>query len=152
MVSIYSGSYFTIAATASSDDGGCFRNATNDLVGHTISIHREYESAFNIRIRAQIQTHRLVVPNKIMTPDESRSLGDDSPPLFTIAWCFQERILSPRLPRFDNWEMSWSCKYTETCSCRYLDQVVVPARNSQRYQHPFTLSEEERESVDSVRL
>jgi hypothetical protein len=153
MASVYSGSYVTIAATASSsDDGGCFRNATNDLVGHTISIGKGTEATFDVRVRAQIQTHWLAVPNEMMSPDQCGDLGDDCPPLFNRAWCFQERLLSPRFLRFDDWEISWSCRYTETCSCGYLDQVVIPARNAQTYHHPFLLSKEETESVDPATL
>ena len=133
MASIYSGSYVTIAATASaSDHEGCFRNATNDPVGRSIEINNDTKTVFTLRVRAQVQTHWMAVPCQMMCDSSFGDLGDDPPPLFTRAWCFKELLLSPRVVRFDEWEVSWCCKSVELCSCGFLDKVAVEARSSDR--------------------
>lgn len=143
MAAIYSRSYVTVAATASlSDEEGCFRTATNDTNGHNITVRETSRVARTIRIRAQIQSHWTAMPTESMAEINFGDLADTKPPLFTPAWCFQERVLSPRYLTFDEWGLSWSCRETETCSCGYLDQVIGPARGGREQYHPFLLDHE----------
>lgn len=153
MASIYSRSYVTIAATASaSDEEGCFRTATNDTNGHEIIVSGTKGKTCTLRIRAEVQTHWTAMPNEMMAEMDFGELGDSTPPLFTRAWCFQERLLSPRYLRFDEWEMSWSCRETETCSCGYLDTVIGPVRGGREHSHPFLLDHEVRKPSDPAEL
>lgn len=153
MASIYSGSYITIAATASdSDHGGCFRNATNERSGHNVEITNDTGSAFTVRVRAQRQTHWMTIPRQMMCENDFGNLGDDPPPLFTRAWCFQELLLSPRVVRFDEWEISWCCRETELCSCGYTDKIAGPARKMDRTLQLFLSEPDESHSIDSAQL
>ena len=153
MASIYSGSYITIAATASdSDTGGCFRKATNDRYGHGIEIYNDTDTIFTVRVRAQKQTHWMAIPRQMMCEDTCGDLGDDPPPLFTRAWCFQELLLSPRVIRFDEWEIAWCCRETERCSCGYLDRIAGPARNLDRTLQLFRTHRKEGKAIDSSQL
>lgn len=126
MASIYADCYFTIAATAAtSDDGGCFRHATNDPVGHRIRINGDgINGQFDVHVRAQLQPHWQVMPNTRRSLVHDGDVGIPQPPLMTRGWCFQEMVASPRILRFDEWEVSWSCRSTECCSCGYLDGKV----------------------------
>ena len=132
--------------------GGCFRNATNDAVGHSIEICNDTETAFTLRVRAQIQTHWMTLPCQMMCESFFGNLGDDPPLLFTRAWCFQELLLSPRIIRFDEWEISWCCRSTELCSCGYLDKVAVPARNLDKDLLQFLSNTDGQDALDSANI
>ncbi|KAK3946651.1 heterokaryon incompatibility protein-domain-containing protein [Pseudoneurospora amorphoporcata] len=41
-----------------------------------------------------------------------------NPPLFSRAWVFQERILSPRVLHFNEEELMWECRTSVLCECQ----------------------------------
>jgi hypothetical protein len=54
-------------------------------------------------------------------------------PLLTRAWCFQERLLSPRFVHFCGTELVWECMELSTCQCglfRPTFQLKLPGSTS----------------------
>jgi Heterokaryon incompatibility protein (HET) len=93
MATIYASSILTIAATKSADSsGGCFSTVPNRWRTYKISGFDKYGSEFKIYARPEV------------------SNWEKSPlPLYSRAWCFQERILSPRILHFEYNELKWEC-------------------------------------------
>lgn len=93
MASIYTNSILTIAATKSAgSDGGCFSHVPNNGRTHKIMGLDKDGVNFVVYVRPQV------------------SNWEKSPlPLYSRAWCFQERILSPRILHFEHNELKWEC-------------------------------------------
>ncbi|PMD16994.1 HET-domain-containing protein, partial [Hyaloscypha hepaticicola] len=121
MADVYSQSYLTIAATASSTSlGGCLFNRWHEtLDGHEIphSISKFHSERTDvppeIKLRYSARGHEYFAGN---CPD----MGNDAL-LLTRAWAFQERILSKRIIHFHSEEMIWECQECRSCECGYFD-------------------------------
>ncbi|KAK3955939.1 heterokaryon incompatibility protein-domain-containing protein [Pseudoneurospora amorphoporcata] len=114
MCSIYENSYLTIAATSASDSS------------QGLSIR---DSANFVRLRGLISSDAafdLVGYSPPHNPTQCRQSNHPhrhhpvamNPPLFSRAWVFQERIMSPRVVHFNNEELMWECKTTSCCECQ----------------------------------
>ena len=126
MGDIYSKSYLTIAATGSADcDGGLlktrqrvFDEAGELAVPHKIKeiFHPITNTDTKIFVRHAMSSGDLQLRSKgssVMKPMFA--------PLLTRAWCFQERLLSPRVIHFHGEEMIFECKTMTRCECTALD-------------------------------
>jgi hypothetical protein len=121
MADVYSQSYLTIAATASSTSlGGCLFNRWHEtLDGHEIphsisKFHSERTKAPpELKLRYSARGHEYFAGQ---CPD----MGNDAL-LLTRAWAFQERILSKRIIHFHSEEMIWECQECRSCECGYFD-------------------------------
>ncbi len=119
MADVYSGAFLTIAATKSSNcDGGCLSDrATQD--GHvfkTFAIDGTYDGK-------QVQVMMREALNIAHDDTLFSSPRSATAPLFQRAWCFQERLLSPRLLHFHADEMVWVCRNATACECGYLQHI-----------------------------
>lgn len=126
MGNIYANSYLTIAATGSLDcDGGLlntrqrlFDEETKLVVPHRIKeiFHPFTNAETKIFVRHALSSGPL----------QLRSTGNSASktmlaPLLSRAWCFQERLLSPRVVHFHGEEMVFECKTMTRCECTALD-------------------------------
>jgi hypothetical protein len=103
MVSTYSRSYLTIAATKSSSSaGGCFAVSDPRYVGRAYELKDAHGVEYTVHVREQ-----LFYDGKEKT----------NFPLLFRAWVFQERLLSTRILHFGPEEMLWECMSCETCEC-----------------------------------
>jgi hypothetical protein len=94
MASIYKNSLLTIAAAKSIDStGGCF--SVVPLMGRTYEINGTDKEARPFVIYARPKVSNWV---------------DPALPLFSRAWCFQERELSTRVVYFQHHELEWQCQ------------------------------------------
>lgn len=105
MCRIYEGSYVTLAATSSSDsDGGLFLTIPATIVRS----RRFVRDRVFIRKAAQ----------HVMFSMDAISAYDDDFPLMSRGWVYQERLLSPRIVHFSNYELSFQCAdANERCEC-----------------------------------
>ena len=113
MSEIYGSSALTISATASPDsNGGLFHKASPSQLGHRFEFSTlENPAGWEMWIR-----ERLAHPTFL---DGSESVGDTHPlPLLTRAWCFQERLLAPRVLHFSEYEIIWDCRTHLFCECK----------------------------------
>ncbi|KAK3994881.1 heterokaryon incompatibility protein-domain-containing protein, partial [Cladorrhinum sp. PSN332] len=117
MASVYSGSYLTVAATGSKNGhGGCLFNRPTfetDLI--EVYADQNQTKFFALPYR-YIQSHSHFTGN-------SRGILDPAP-LLSRAWCFQERLLSPRILHFHGLEMVWECSQGSSCECGFLDRAA----------------------------
>ena len=121
MADVYSQSYLTIAATASSTSlGGCLFNRWHEtLDGHEIphsisKFHSERtEVPPELKLRYSARGHEYFA-------GKCSDMGNDAL-LLTRAWAFQERILSKRIVHFHSEEMIWECQECRSCECGYFD-------------------------------
>ncbi|KAH6684977.1 heterokaryon incompatibility protein-domain-containing protein, partial [Plectosphaerella plurivora] len=114
MAAIYSNSHLTLAATASKNGSeGLFKERAVDTFSMTVpglaplaaSVmrRREHECLLNI-------------------DEESVDYFEDSLPLNTRAWVYQERLLSPRFLHFSTDELVWECRQLRACECGRVPQ------------------------------
>ena len=126
MGDIYSKSYLTIAATGSVDcDGGLLntRRRLFDEEGELAVPHKIKEIFHPV---TSAETKIFVRHAMSGSPLQLRSMGSSVmqpmfAPLLTRAWCFQERLLSPRVVHFHGEEMIFECKTMTRCECTALD-------------------------------
>lgn len=97
MQRVYSGSVLTIGAAWGLDSAaGCFVQR-NPLVTYPLTFSKDSNSVFSIG------------PFSPNTPDRSLSqLSSEN--LFSRAWVFQERILSPRILYYGHTGLHWECR------------------------------------------
>ncbi|KAI9772555.1 MAG: hypothetical protein M1840_000760 [Geoglossum simile] len=107
MASIYGNAYLTIAATkSSSGSGGCFSTAAQE--------HRALK--LNLIDDNTGVAHPIYVRRQIPHYDPNATRGRHYP-LLTRAWCFQERLLSPRVLHFGSQELLWECLSDASREC-----------------------------------
>ncbi|KAL6803399.1 heterokaryon incompatibility protein domain-containing protein [Trichoderma sp. SZMC 28013] len=125
MASIYEDAYITISATGAKDgNGGLFSpEMDHELVRYSIE-----GNEWCVRARAHLSWYWYgPVPGEF---DGGGSFGfesshwysdilsaPDSFPILYRGWCFQERILSPRVLHFGHREMLWECRTKPLCEC-----------------------------------
>jgi hypothetical protein len=108
MVSIYRNSFLTIAVTQSPDSqGGCFSKSKPDLCFRLM--HPRGDNTVNTVLG--VRTFREF--DLITTQEKFR----DQFPLFTRAWCFQERLLSRRVLQCNYREFTFDCSESSRCEC-----------------------------------
>jgi hypothetical protein len=54
-------------------------------------------------------------------------------PLYTRAWTFQERFLSPRMIKFKRQELEWHCRARKTCECGHYGDLHSTVHNTPRF-------------------
>lgn len=93
MASVYANSILTIAATRSSDSsGGCFSTVPESGRTRKITGVTKEDQEFTVYVRPHVRNW------------EKAPL-----PLYSRAWCFQERELAPRILHFEYHELKWQC-------------------------------------------
>ncbi|KAH5186725.1 hypothetical protein HBI60_145670 [Parastagonospora nodorum] len=97
MADIYENSFLTIAATKSSDsESGCFSRLTG------------FDQATRLE-SSGLYASKRVKPYFPGTCYSSTSRGGQWP-LLCCAWEFQERLLSPRVIHFTDYQLVWECR------------------------------------------
>lgn len=114
MAQIYQHSYLTLAATGSSDStGGCY-SSTNAYMAKVVTANFQEDRVSSINYRRALP--HWWNPSEDNNKDFLRAF-DDELPLLNRAWCFQERMLSPRVLHFGPAELLWECMQTYSCEC-----------------------------------
>ncbi|KAK4182954.1 heterokaryon incompatibility protein-domain-containing protein [Podospora australis] len=135
MTSVYSESYLTISATGSKDGGGgCLFSRP---------LPKEEVVAVNFLpgcgCRMYVRSHRDLDGHFHLIQELITDMS--TAPLLTRAWCFQERILSPRVLHFLADEMVWECRTTESCECGWFDEITSVFKRFSRRQITEVLDE-----------
>ncbi|KAK4541031.1 hypothetical protein LTR36_008400 [Oleoguttula mirabilis] len=131
MGSIYANAYLTVAATASrNSDDGCFRARkptvkieVAEVSGQISSLYarrRLGHAAFDFGAAGALDS---TTRNSLQSPDRSV----EEYPLFGRGWCFQERLLSPRVLHYTGQEIVRECLGMTSCECGTLDRFVGSA-------------------------
>lgn len=114
MSSVYTNTALTIASTRASDGSvGCFSLRPTAKRIALLEEPQGCSRTIDVYVR-QAFSH---------TPYLLRDIGHlyeekDDFPLFQRAWCFQERLLSPRVIHYGKHEMVWQCRESIACECR----------------------------------
>ncbi|KAH8810760.1 heterokaryon incompatibility protein-domain-containing protein [Xylogone sp. PMI_703] len=147
MGSIYNRAYLVIAATGSVDgDGGIFIDKVPYV---TLLGEDQQKRRFEIYVRQQLSHSSFSwgvsnIETQRATRYKYRSTADSSYPLFTRAWCFQERLLGSRVLHFTREELIFECITSVSCECGALadfpDDWVLPSRNFVSSRHPSATS------------
>jgi hypothetical protein len=107
MAQIYMNSLLTIAATKSaSAEEGCF--FTVPAEDRTFSITKLTKEGMPYTIYARRPAHHL---------GDAFTKSKELFPLFHRAWCYQERLLAPRILHFNPKELVWECCEASACEC-----------------------------------
>lgn len=110
MARIYSDAYLTIAATASHDSqGGCYRSVSEATRGQIIEFVSKGGTSIPVIVDKNRPHFEVYYPN---------TDTDNDFPLLKRAWAFQERVLSPRVLHFCNFELVFECEQHTICQCR----------------------------------
>jgi len=136
MGSIYSRAYLVIAATGAVDgNGGIFIKKVPYI---TLRGEDQHQKQFEIFVRHQLD-HRsfgwdvTYGETQRATRYKYRQTINPGYPLFTRAWCFQERVLGSRVLHFTRDELIFECISSLSCECGALadfsDDWILPARN-----------------------
>ncbi|KAH8881797.1 HET-domain-containing protein, partial [Thozetella sp. PMI_491] len=103
MASIYKEAHLTLCATSAPDSSwGCYSSCTQNM------------KPFSLFIGGNASTATLPFYRNDF-------------PLLTRAWCYQERLLSPRLLHFTRGELMWECAGASACECTSLEFLVTSA-------------------------
>jgi hypothetical protein len=120
MKSVYAGCYAMIAADNSiNPHGGCFISSVNEksrsYAVESVGPFFSKAKAF-IRLTHLRHTFHEEVSHKIgdvsQEADKSRTI------LNQRGWCFQERVLAPRILHLGKSELAWECPETVACECQ----------------------------------
>lgn len=107
MAQIYQNAVVTLAAMgASNSTEGCFSTARQSSYSYKIADCGTPKQPDGIFIRQKIE-HCY----------DSTSISEQSFPLLSRAWFFQERLHSPRLLQFCSEELVWECQERLACEC-----------------------------------
>ena len=107
MASVYSNCYLTLAATRSADgNGGLFFDAHDVEVSGVTPLNEPYRLFFR-----ECVTHRTT------TELWHYDVYQDFHPLLDRAWVYQERMLSPRVLHFGEYELFYECRSDAWCDC-----------------------------------
>ncbi|GAP89901.2 putative protein TOL [Rosellinia necatrix] len=117
MASIYEGALMVLSATASTNgETGCFHDREPPVV---LQVALDSGSPFTIFAR-RVLPHLAFRSGFIEYQWKSGmkdSLLSDGVPLFSRAWCFQERLLGTRTLHFLRQEMVFDCLESTNCEC-----------------------------------
>jgi hypothetical protein len=101
MASIYAGSFITIAATSSDGSDSTYLSYTN-----------------RAEISAPLNPHQIFARKQIKHEHMFNSrMSDVAYPLFSRAWCFQERLLATRILHYTEQEIAFECRTGYQCKC-----------------------------------
>lgn len=141
MADIYGRAYVTLCATSSaSDDNGCLLATPELLSPHRIPCKSRNGTEYEVCVRGWPELQHIsswetqTIKGTDAAATKTRKTRLDFPfledfsslndfpsrsdfPLLTRAWCFQERLLSPRLLHFTKGEIMWECGELSTCEC-----------------------------------
>jgi hypothetical protein len=122
MASIYSNGYFTIAATRSHDSrGGCFNTPS--------AWRKEYKLSPQETVLGSL--HAVCVRPAISHIGFDASTSRQQTwPLLTRGWVFQERLLSKRVIHFCEDEIVFECMQSTQCFCGHLSGQTGPSGSS----------------------
>ncbi|KAH8806085.1 heterokaryon incompatibility protein-domain-containing protein [Xylogone sp. PMI_703] len=126
MFHVYRNSYVTLAAYQSKDSsGGLFYKLPHEpqvkLGNVQMGSHR-----YDLWAR---RTFKHYVGMYCHTGEGGDKEAMQYAPLFTRAWTFQERLVSPRVVLFAGGEVMWECSTYTACECQYktlVDDVSCP--------------------------
>lgn len=111
MAAIYGNASLTIAAASSSDgSGGCLYDRRG---GGVISLTQSEALGGGLTTHEAL-SHSLF--SSLVTSTQQSSSNSPNP-LVLRKWCYQERILSPRILYYSFDEMLWECRETIECEC-----------------------------------
>jgi hypothetical protein len=121
MGSIYEMAFLVIAAdVAENTEAGFLTERGN--ASHRIDVPWEGSRSEDLEIFSEED-----LPSDVSYHDGFYSVGDAgqagrrSNPVFSRAWCLQERLLATRIVHYTKWEMIWECRSRTTCECGRLD-------------------------------
>jgi hypothetical protein len=123
MASVYENSLVTLSASSASDSSmGCYSSPAATNIAHSLAIAPPTDA--ELPENTQLPTHRnILVRERLhhirLRDTRTRTMTDLSRifPLESRAWCFQERMLSPRTINFTIGEISWECREVSGCEC-----------------------------------
>lgn len=130
MANIYSNAYITLAATGPAGNGCFFERWTNPSILNwvlKVPVHSHQLSSLrnpNLKLYARI---RLDGTFNSFTAGVTIGILEDSAPLLSRAWVFQERFLSPRVLYFHPSSLVWECR-----SALYLEPYSLEDFSTQR--------------------
>ncbi|KAI9688290.1 MAG: hypothetical protein M1820_010287 [Bogoriella megaspora] len=111
MGDIYMSSYLTLSATRSrSSSEGCFAGTPSAKLTGIDSHGQTYE----------VYARRLINHFRFLTASKTDFL---SYPLFERSWCYQERLLSPRILHFGPQELFFECLEDCKCECQWMQKI-----------------------------
>lgn len=126
MADIYSNSFLTIAATASTDNSkSLFSNRWTSFPsperdGSLVQIPSGSVLFQNATNCIRIRPHLHLAHNRFIGLQNAHEHKTDAP-LLTRAWVFQERLLPSRTVHFHSEELVWECRTNMRCECGLLD-------------------------------
>ncbi|KAB8205448.1 heterokaryon incompatibility protein-domain-containing protein [Aspergillus parasiticus] len=124
MASVYENAYITISATKSRDsNGGLFsRKMETNLI-----LRSKNGNEYIIRVFADPVEGAVKEFNAYCYFDswhwKRNRFSPSLYPLMGRGWCYQERILSPRVLHFGHQEVLWECRTGVTCECEELQDM-----------------------------
>ncbi|KAK5999198.1 hypothetical protein PT974_01589 [Cladobotryum mycophilum] len=105
MSEIYSKSALTLVESFhQGNDKRLFQKSSPGRIPKPITVHDAEGNAREFYFRYTIHHPDIMI-------------NDDTIPIWTRAWVFQERLLSPRLLIFGSEELSWQCSGHNKCEC-----------------------------------
>ena len=137
MASVYANAYLTIAATATRDcDDGCFEDRG---VTKAIEVTKVTGVRSRLFVRKRIE-HGMFdwgIPGSLKAGIRTATRGPEALSerylLFSRGWCFQERLLSPRILHCTRDEIVWECLGMTSCEYGTLDRFVGTAMLRERH-------------------
>ncbi|KAH6838616.1 hypothetical protein B0I37DRAFT_400223 [Chaetomium sp. MPI-CAGE-AT-0009] len=122
MKDVYAGCYAMISANGSTNsNGGCFGSGISEQK-RSFAVHSV--GPFFSKVKAFV---RLTHLRDTFHAEVGHIIGDDTGPLAggrsrtrlnQRGWCFQERVLAPRILHLGPSELAWECPETVACECQ----------------------------------
>jgi hypothetical protein len=146
MADIYGRAYITLCATSSaSDNEGFFYAIPEHLRPHQIPCKSRIGTDYEVCVRTLSKGQHIPSweTQTIKCTNAAETKMRPEFPLLTRAWCFQERLLSPRLLHFTHGEIMWECGELSTCECNNYsssDGVAPHMLQNQNFKHKYKQS------------
>lgn len=136
MKAVYANCYAMISADGSANPhGGCFGAGVNpktcsfevQSAGRMFSKVTAYVRLTQLRDTFHTEVGHKIGDAKHMVMAVSAADNQSRTVLNERGWCFQERVLAPRILHFGSSELAWECPETVACEC----QCVLTAHDKE---------------------
>ena len=127
MASIYENAYLTVAGTHGNNSNVSLFSEVSDDISYRDGILQPHADR-KLQIRNdknELNTVyvRAYLPHSMEKDHAYDTLLQSQLPLLYRGWCFQERLLSPRVLHYRKNEVYWECQEESTCQCSPNGQV-----------------------------
>ncbi|KAH7418998.1 heterokaryon incompatibility protein-domain-containing protein [Cadophora sp. MPI-SDFR-AT-0126] len=122
---IYSNAKIVLSSTQSSNvDDGVF------MPRSTISLSQDIADPEGLMYARRNMNHEIITSCRTKSNKWWEANINNTFPVLSRGWCFQERMLATRIVHFTPTELVWECQKSRKCECGIVQSHLYPAKNN----------------------